>query len=157
MPYKCDGTNCQKRHDLVVEMGCAVPTHTSPECWYIGKDRKNYVAELRLLEHDFVFDVNTIAERVRQEVIIPFCDKHNLKFISAMGDWSFSSRGDEGTDNDDWDQYLEGNIAEDPDDPGYVEYYKPPENYVKIRELLVTIVYGNDMLFEYMKDYHGTT
>jgi len=153
MPYKCDGINCQKRHDLVVEMGEPVPTHTSPQCWYVAMCNKNYAAELKLLSHDFITDLMEVAERVRQEVIIPFCGKHNLWFYSGMGSWYFERRDDAGIGSSDWDQYLGEGFVEDPDDPDYAEIYRPPEDYEKIRELLSMVVHGKDELFEYMDCY----
>lgn len=98
--------------------------------------------------------LTNIAEAVRRDIIGPFCDKHKLSFVSAMGAWSFEAPSS--INSMDWDQYLEGNIAEDPDDPDYTEQYKPPDGYAEIRELLTTEVYGRDELFEYMEDYDGS-
>jgi hypothetical protein len=38
----------------------------------------------------FENDLNQLAEKVRIDVVKPFCDKNNLNFISGMGTWFFS-------------------------------------------------------------------
>lgn len=164
MPYKCDGINCQARHDLVKSFGCPVPTHTSPQCWYVFEGDKNYAAELQLLHHDFIADIEALAERARQEVVIPFCDKHKLWFVSGMGVYSFDKiigkKGNpDGVTSLDWDQYLDEGFAasdsDDPEDVAWIEQRRPPEGYEAVRAVVGIVIPDTrgEQLGLYMKDY----
>ena len=123
-----------------------MPTHTSPQCWHVSKSDKNYDAELRLLHHDFITDIEDVANRARAEVIIPFCDRHGLKFDSSMGAYAFfDAEGHE--QSSDW----EGSSG--------VPYHPPggnaPDDYPAVYEALNTVVDRSSLLFEFMEGYEG--
>ena len=125
-----------------------VPAHTSPQCWYIPKNKQNYKAEIKLLCEDFYNDLEEIAGRIHDNIIKPFCDTHNLEFTSTMGMWFFSGLKIL-VISDDWNDYIDKNWEQ------YGEKYArfaPPEGYQKIRELLNESVLDTQ-LFEYLTDY----
>jgi hypothetical protein len=35
-------------------------------------------------------EYDALAKLVRTKYVIPFCDRHHLKFVSGMGGWNFS-------------------------------------------------------------------
>jgi len=157
MSYKCDGINCQARHDLVVELGGRVPTHTSPQCWYVAPHDKNYAAEVALLQYDFNDDLEEIAKRAWQDVVVPFCDEHGLQFTAGMGVYIFE-RLDEppyphNITSGDWDTYIDDDYVSLVHN-GYDDYAdkKPPEGYEAVRALL-TIRLFHGQLYEFMTDY----
>jgi hypothetical protein len=147
MPYKCDGINCQARHDLVKSFGCKVPIHTSPECWYVGLGSKEYEARIKLLQHDLLIDIEAVAEQARAEVIRPFCDRHQLRFDSSMGAYAFFDKdGTEQSSN--WERGL--------DRPGQPPWEFAPADYLAVHRVLNTEVDRSSLLFEYMEAYDAT-
>jgi hypothetical protein len=88
---KCDGINCQKRHDYINnELGVVAPMHNGERCWHIDVRDKNWLAEIKLAHRDYIDIITEIAQRMKQQVVIPFCDKHNLCFYCGMGTYCFS-------------------------------------------------------------------
>lgn len=69
---------------------------------------------LEALFETYEAGVQAIADEVRAKYLIPFCDKHDLRFVAGMGSWVFIDRAGtylfEATEygGDDW------NIREDP-------------------------------------------
>lgn len=53
---------------------------------------KAVAAALERAENDYWAEVDRLTEIVRQAHIIPFCNKHGVKFVSGMGGWSFHGR-----------------------------------------------------------------
>lgn len=53
---------------------------------------KVVAAALERAENAYWAEVDRLAEVVRQAYIIPFCNKHGVKFVSGMGGWSFHGR-----------------------------------------------------------------
>jgi hypothetical protein len=49
-----------------------------------------YVTQLDLLLGRFEADLDTLGHRIRKEVIIPACKKHDLSFYSRSGDFYFA-------------------------------------------------------------------
>ncbi len=156
MPYKCDGITCNARHDVVVGMGCFVPTHGS-NCWHVDKRSKSYEAEARLLSYDFFRDLENIAQRAQAAVVIPFCDKNRLRFHNGLGPGVYRwcmTRLDEGPNDrinsHNWDRYLD-NI--DPPHPMHSKAInRPPEGYAIVRSVLSTVLRVG-ALVNYMDDY----
>lgn len=146
MPYKCDGINCQARHDLVKSFGCKVPIHTSPECWYVGLGSKEYEARIKLLQHDLLVDVEAVAEQARAEVIRPFCDRHKLKFDSGMGAYAFFNKDDNEVSSV-WERGLNR--------PGQAPWEFAPADYPYVYRMLNTEIDRSSLLFEYMEGYDG--
>lgn len=50
---------------------------------------KAYTDALNVLQKKFDEDVSDLAEKIRQEVIKPVCEKHKLRFLSGMGTFFF--------------------------------------------------------------------
>ena len=71
---------------------------------------KEYADALDILQKKFDEDVSALAEKLRQEVIIPVCKKHRLKFLSGMGRFFFY-RGEK-TYNDTHD-HMSDSLRED--------------------------------------------
>jgi len=55
---------------------------------------KPYIETLTNIQSDFDNRVSELGERVRVEVIIPLCQKHNLTFTSGMGRFFFTTTSD---------------------------------------------------------------
>jgi len=144
LPYRCDGKSCQERHDLVVEMGEKAPTHTSPQCWYVAKRDKNYEAEVKLLLHDFLSDLEEIGSRVREEVIIPFCKRNQVRFDSGMGAYAFFDKKGREVSSD-WERGLNR--------PGQPPWEFAPADYPYVYRMLNIEVDRSSLLFEYMEGY----
>ena len=49
-----------------------------------------YVEKTESLEKKFWEDISTLGENIRQEVIIPACQKHGVTFTSGMGRFFFT-------------------------------------------------------------------
>lgn len=146
MPYKCDGRSCTARHDVVKKMGCAVPGHTSPECWHVPKHDKNYAAELELLEHDYLNDIEDIAARARDENIVPFCKRHDVRFSAGMGTYGFFDKDGKELCSD-WERGVD-----DYTQPAWDDY--APEGYADVYRVLNTPATLSSLLFEFMSDYN---
>lgn len=43
----------------------------------------------RKLENKYIDDCNKILDYAREKYIIPFCEKHQCKFLAGMGTWMF--------------------------------------------------------------------
>lgn len=54
--------------------------------------RKWYLSALEIAQFKFDKEVSDLAEKIRQEVIIPACKQHKLEFISGMGTFFFTTQ-----------------------------------------------------------------
>lgn len=50
----------------------------------------SFEEELEFLQKEFDSKVQALADRVRQELVVPVCKIHGLRFISGMGTFFFS-------------------------------------------------------------------
>jgi len=130
-------------------MGCAVPTHTSPQCWYVHKSDKNYEAEINLLYHDFLEDLEEIAKRAMEEFVKPFCDRHRLRFCCGMGVYTFYWIDENKTHPNDW--VIAADDENDEEDTPLSK--RAPDGYAAVRDVLLTPIPFNQNLYEYMEDY----
>lgn len=120
--------------------------------------------------------IEALAAKARAEIVIPFCDRHGVWFVSGMGVWSFEKLlgkpikpGEPGEPGDritslDWDQFMDEGFAatdsEFPEDREWVEQRRPPEGYAAVREVVELEVPGTQAwggvtgtLGLYMEDY----
>lgn len=49
-----------------------------------------YAEQVKKAQDDYQSTIVSIADRVRQEIVLPACVKHKLTFDSGMGTYSFS-------------------------------------------------------------------
>lgn len=122
--------------------------------------------------------LEALAELARTEIVIPFCDRHGVWFVSGMGVYSFEKLigkpgqvGHEAITSMDWDQFMDGGYpaaagSDDPEDREWLEARRPPEGYEAVREVVELEVPGTQAwggvtgtLGLYMQDYkpEGTT
>ena len=72
---------------------------------------RNVQRKLDELRDEMARDVDALAEKVRAELVIPFCDKHSLKFVAGMGTWLFfTADGDQFGSGYDWTESRAGKI-----------------------------------------------
>lgn len=50
--------------------------------------------------------IDALCAKVRQENIIPFCDKRNVRFVAGMGGWSFTNTKGDSAAGADWDEWA---------------------------------------------------
>lgn len=55
----------------------------------------------------FFESIYDIADKVRSELVIPFCEKKNYKFRAGMGTWSFWDSGGQMVDDNSLPEKLE--------------------------------------------------
>jgi hypothetical protein len=53
-----------------------------------------YRAIMKKAEDDYMEEVYKIAALVREEIVIPFCDKHHIKFMAGNGTCAFFAMDD---------------------------------------------------------------
>ena len=143
MSYSCDGIHCTERHDalttLLKENGCYSPLlHGDGQCDHLSPADKNYAGELLILQHDFTKDLEELADRVRTDLVIPFCDKHGLRFVASRGEYGFYT----------YDGYCCGILWERHPDIA-------PVGFDKIYEILNTDAIDTLSLYNFMEDYNG--
>ncbi len=71
-----------------------------------------YKMELDAILREREIDLDTLGEKIRREVITPFCRKYELTFTSGMGTFFFTSVKDDASYNDpispDWPTGKQG-------------------------------------------------
>lgn len=55
------------------------------------------------IHNTYTQSLDALAEKARQEIVIPFCDKHGIDFVVGMGICFFEGSN---TDCADWDEWL---------------------------------------------------
>lgn len=53
----------------------------------------NYKKALESIQYSFELDLKNLADRVRTELIIPFCAKHTLQYFAGNNDYFFAMPG----------------------------------------------------------------
>ena len=87
----------------------------------------------------------------RQHIIIPFCDKHQLRFCTGMGTYTFYAIREEDRSANDWVVVVDFDHDGDPVVPK-----DAPEGYDEVLDALLIDVPPDEFLHEYMEDYDPT-
>lgn len=103
-----------------------------------------------LLEaHDAALQI--YATRILNEVVIPFCDKHDLKFYVSWGDYRFR-RMDDSEDEDCWQEYIEGNVTSDK--PCVRANADAPEGYQAVLDVLFIHTGDCNFIYQCLEGQH---
>lgn len=94
------------------------------------------------LWNQFVEEASKLAEKMFQEVVKPFCDKHQVYFDTGMGAYSFSNK----------DHYI--GLCNDWEHEYGVFTEEAPEDYPEVWFALHAQCGPNDCLFEFLGNFH---
>jgi hypothetical protein len=73
------------------------------EMYNLEEESKRFVEESSRLTEEYLESINKLGEEYSEKVIIPFCRKHNLGFISGMGHIVFYRNGGKGDPIMEWE------------------------------------------------------
>lgn len=96
------------------------------------------------LEREYERRVDQIAAEVRAKYVVPFCDKHGLRFRSGMGGYVFDSQGQKTRDGFDV-KYGDGAVFGGRDLPKRLK-----------RVLETDVFHRRQCLGSFMQDYTAT-
>lgn len=88
-----------------------------------------------------------IATRIFHEVVVPFCDKHNLKFYVSWGDYRFR-RMDDSEDEDCWQDFVT-NMP--PDKATVKANAAAPAGYQDVLDALFIPLGDGNYIYSYME------
>jgi hypothetical protein len=66
--------------------------------------------QLKKYEQDYNDKIHNYCEKIRTELVIPFCRKHRFTFISGMGSWVFSDENNKTVFIEDFKKYSVMNV-----------------------------------------------
>ena len=97
--------------------------------------------ELKKIKADFRKKIEALAERVRDEMVVPKCEEHDLHFVSGMGTYFFGK-------NTSSPRNFGDSQTIDSEDAALVRQY----NLGRVFEVLDSEVTPDDFLGTYVRD-----
>lgn len=74
------------------------------------RQEQSYKQALQTAQEKFDGEVSRLAEQIRQEIIIPLCRTHKLRFTSGMGTFFFTDEKGRGYTSDVVDRSYAGTL-----------------------------------------------
>ena len=91
-----------------------------------------------------------IAIRIFNEVVIPFCDKHDLKFYVSWGMYSLAKK-DDSENRDCWEESIPNTSS---DECPYCANKDAPEGYQEVIDALWIPIGGSDFIYALLEGKH---
>jgi hypothetical protein len=111
----------------------------------------SFAEEISLLLEMHQAALQVYADRILKEVVIPFCDKHDLKFYVSWGDYRFR-RLDDSEDEDCWQDCIEGTIHYD--GAPVRANADAPDGYQDVLDVLFIPTGDGSFIYQFLEGQH---